>query len=296
VDADLSISDIARETGVSEGTLRMWETRHGFPVPERLPSGHRRYSADDVLRVRQVARDRDAGLSMRAAIERARELASEPEVSIFAGVRRRRPDLQPYLMPKRTLIGLSHAIEDECAARAERPVLFATFQRERFWRHASKRWGELARTAHSAVVFADFEAASVPGDVHRPVELPIERSDPLGREWSLVCDAPDYSAFLAGWERPGQDDVPDADRRFETIWSVEPALVREAARIAGGFVERIRPDLLDRFVDRLRDTPPASGEELRLVGALTNRMVAYVGEAEASRMPPPHDLPGAGGA
>jgi DICT domain-containing protein len=284
----LTIREIARETGVPEGTLRMWETRYGFPEPERLPSGHRRYTDDDILQVRQVARDREAGLSMKAAIDRARERGSEPELSIFAGLRRRRPDLQPYLLPKRTLVGLSHAIEDECAARAERAVLFASFQRERFWEHARARWRELARTAHSAIVFADFAKARVPDDPLEPIELPIERGDPFGREWSLVCDATDYGAFLAAWERPGQDGVPDFDRRFETIWSVEPALVREAARIASGFVQRIEPGLVNRFVDRLRATPPPSGEELRLVGALTNRMVAYVGAGDESRLPDPH--------
>jgi DICT domain-containing protein len=284
----LTIREVARETGVSEGTLRMWETRYGFPEPERLPSGHRRYSDDDIVQVRQVARDRGAGLSMKAAIDRARELASEPEVSIYAGLRRRRPDLQPYLLPKRTLVGLSHAIEDECAARAERPVLFGSFQRERFWQHSKSRWRGLARTAHSSVVFADFQAAHVPDDRLEPVELPIDRSDPFGREWSIICDATDYAAFLAGWERPGQDDVPDMERRFETIWSIEPGLVREASRIAAGFVQRTRPDLVDRFVDRLRETPPPSGEELRLVGALTNRMVAYVGAGENNRLPGPH--------
>ena len=283
---ELTIREVARQTGVPEGTLRMWETRYGFPVPERLPSGHRRYSGDDVQRVRQVSRDREAGLSMPAAIERARQILSEPEPSIFAGVRRRRPDLQPYLLAKRTLIGLSHAIEDECAARAERPVLFGSFQQERFYRHSEARWRDLHRTAHSAVVFADFDAVRTPDGA--PAELPIDRSDPLGREWSLICDAPQYAAFLAAWERPGQDDVPDEERRFETVWSVEPRLVREASRIAAGFVERTKPELLAPIVDRLRETPPPSGEELRLVGALTNRMIAYVGDGEVSRMPAPH--------
>jgi DICT domain-containing protein len=264
----------------------MWETRYGFPVPERLPSGHRRYSDDDVQRVRQVSRDREAGMSMPAAIERAQQIAGEPEPSIFAGVRRRRPDLQPYLLAKRTLIALSHAIEDECAARAERPVLFGSFQRERFYRDAEPRWRDLARTSTAAVVFADFaEKRTPPG---APAEIPLDRSDPLGREWSLICDAPGYAAFLAAWERPGQDDIPDRERRFETVWSVEPRLVREASRIAAGLVERIEPDLLDPIVERLRHTPPPSADELSLVGALTNRMVAYVGEGELSRLPAPH--------
>lgn len=214
---------------------------------------------------------------MKAAIDRARAMGSEPELSIFAGVRRRRPDLQPYLLPKRTLVGLSHAIEDECAARAERPVLFASFQRDRFWRHAEPRWRDLARTAHSTMVFADFHTAAIPEDRLEPVELPIDRGDPFGREWSIVCDATGYAAFLAAWERPGQEGVPDPERRFETIWSVEPALVRAAARVATGYVERSQPELTERFADRLRAPPPPSSDEVRALGSLTNRMVAYVG-------------------
>jgi DNA-binding transcriptional MerR regulator len=279
VDPIMTIREVARETGVSEGTLRMWETRYGFPVPKRLPSGHRRYSDEDVEHVRQVARDREAGLSMKAAIDRVRESSEEADASIFAGVRRRRPDIQPYVLPKDALVGLSYAIEDECAARAERPVLFATFQRVRFWRHAEPRWREFARTAHSTVVFADFERANVPDDRHEPVELPIGRNEPLGREWAVICDGADYAAFLAGWERPGQNGVPEAERRFETVWSVEPSIVREAARIAAAFVERIAPEVSDRFADRLRPMPPPSGDDLRRAGGLANRMVSYVAEA-----------------
>ena len=32
----IPIGRLVALTGVSEGTLRMWERRHGFPVPERL--------------------------------------------------------------------------------------------------------------------------------------------------------------------------------------------------------------------------------------------------------------------
>ena len=66
----LTISAVAEETDLSEAVLRSWEQRHGFPQPVRLPSGHRRYTADDVERIRQVVRDRDAGMSLEAAIAR----------------------------------------------------------------------------------------------------------------------------------------------------------------------------------------------------------------------------------
>jgi DICT domain-containing protein/predicted DNA-binding transcriptional regulator AlpA len=289
VSADLTIREVAARTGVNAATLRMWEQRFGFPEPARLESGHRRYSEEDVERVRRVARDRTAGLSIPAAIERARSAITEVEPSIYAGIRRRRPDLIPYYLPKRTLIALSHAIEDECVGRAERPVLFGSFQRPRFFRHAEARWRELSRTSASAIVFAEFdERRDPPGGPH---EIPIAHDDPLLREWGLICDAPDYSAFLAAWERPGQDGVPDHERGFETIWSVEPELVREASRVGAAIAEQAAPDLIPPIRERLADTPPPAAEEFRLVGALTNRMVAYVGQAATSRLPAPHASP-----
>lgn len=282
----LTIREMAARSGVAQGTLRMWESRYGFPVPQRLPSGHRRYSEGQVDLVRQIARDREAGLTMRAAIDRARRASAPAEDSIFAALRRRRPDLTPYTLPKSTLIALSHAIEDECAARAERPVLFGSFQRERFYRDAESRWRALSRTAEVAIVFADFAERREPDGA--PAEVPIDRSDPLGREWSLVCDAPDYAACLSAWEPPGQDDVRDRERQLETIWSVEPSVVREAARISRGIAAKSAPDLVSR-VDRLLDANPApSGDEFRLVSALTSRMVAYVGAGAASSLPVPH--------
>ena len=57
----LTIGQFVERTGVPEGTLRMWERRYGFPSPERLPSGHRRYGEDEVALVRRVASERIGG-------------------------------------------------------------------------------------------------------------------------------------------------------------------------------------------------------------------------------------------
>src|SRR5215467_1980796 len=54
-DARLSIGAVARATGLSPDTLRIWQKRYGFPVPERRPSGHRTYSISDVRRLRRIA-------------------------------------------------------------------------------------------------------------------------------------------------------------------------------------------------------------------------------------------------
>lgn len=51
----LSVGRVAKATGISVDTLRMWERRYGTPVPVRLPSGHRRYTEDQMRTLRRVA-------------------------------------------------------------------------------------------------------------------------------------------------------------------------------------------------------------------------------------------------
>ena len=51
----LSIGDICSETGLSPDVIRVWERRYGFPMPVRLPSGHRRYHTSDLNRLRLIA-------------------------------------------------------------------------------------------------------------------------------------------------------------------------------------------------------------------------------------------------
>ncbi len=51
----LSIGEVCMETGLTVDVIRVWERRYGFPVPLRLPSGHRRYRMADLYRLRLMA-------------------------------------------------------------------------------------------------------------------------------------------------------------------------------------------------------------------------------------------------
>jgi len=51
----LSIGALSRATGIAVETLRTWESRYGFPVPERQPSGHRVYPVSAVPHLRRIA-------------------------------------------------------------------------------------------------------------------------------------------------------------------------------------------------------------------------------------------------
>lgn len=52
--ARLSIGALSNATGIPVETLRTWESRYGFPVPERKPSGHRVYPLASVGRLRLI--------------------------------------------------------------------------------------------------------------------------------------------------------------------------------------------------------------------------------------------------
>src|SRR4051795_11287137 len=138
---DLAIKDVAERTGLAAGTIRMWEQRYGYPVPQRLPSGSRRYAPEDVETLRRVQAYRRRGLSVRAAIARAREAGGASDrPSLYAAVAAAEHGARAQVLRKRTLESLSRAIEHETLALAAAPVLVGAFQRERFYRPIETRW------------------------------------------------------------------------------------------------------------------------------------------------------------
>jgi MerR family transcriptional regulator, light-induced transcriptional regulator len=282
--AVLSISEVSRRTGIPVAGLRNWEQRYGLPRPQRSPSGQRRYTEADCDLLTEVLRRREAGLSLSAAMAQATASTGESTgddagedagQSIFAGTRRRHPTLRVHVLDKAILLAVTRAIEDECAARAQRPILVGSFQRQRFYQASTARWADLARAAQQTVVFADFER-SRPG---RVAEVAVPEDSPLRREWTLICDAPDTPACVMAWERPGQEALRDRDRTFEMVWSVDPQVVRTAARISVGLAAAVIPELPERIAGRLSGDPGPSSADLRRASGLIERTLDYVSRA-----------------
>ncbi len=271
---DLTIGDLARLTGLTPPVIRMWETRHGFPVPHRLASGHRRYAESDVDLIRGVLRRRDAGIRLDVAIAEAAQSRPPETPSVFAELRRRHPHLATHRLRKSTLLALSWAIEDECCARAQRAVIFGGFQQEQYYRRAVPRWNELARVARSTMAMAAFD--SEPDESERSIRVHLGPDEPMRREWAVICDAPDLPAVLTAWELPGQSTVPDRQRLFEAMWTIEPRAVRDAARVCAQValdagVAEARPLLYE-----LADDPAAGLTDPAATTTLFNRVVAYI--------------------
>jgi len=230
-----------------------------------------------VAAVLSVLERRREGLSLAAAVRRA----TVPQVesgSVFAELRRRHPTLAPQVLSRRTLVAMSHAIEDECCARAARPLLFGGFQRESFLEPSLARWRDLARTARRTVVFADF-ADPAPEGPERFVEVGLPADAPLRREWLLVCDAEDLPACLCAVEQAGQDPAPPASRVFETVWSVDPEVVRDASEVAAALADLHRPGWRSSTGGPSGAPAATASADLHRASLLFDRMVHYLDAA-----------------
>jgi DICT domain-containing protein len=274
----LAIKDIAERTGIAAATIRMWEQRYGFPEPARTASGYRVYTDDDVDVLRRVAALRDGGLSVPAALERARAAGGASDrPSIYGAIASAEDVISSRRLRKSTLLAISRAIEDETLARAAAPVVVGAFQSVKNFHAVEHRYGRIAGNADACVVFADFGAVRErPG---RPTEIPIAEGDALGNEWAVVVDAPGYAACLLAWELPeSQRDthLPDRERRFEALWTLDPRVVRRAAVASAALARRGDPEVGDRLSRLLEDRPLAYETPVPALTALTNRIVGYL--------------------
>ncbi len=276
--SEYTAAELADLTGVAPGTLRVWESRYAFPTPLRVDNNRKRYDRRHVDQVLAVVEYRRRGLSLSAAVQRAQNQPRTTPRSLFAALRSARPDLPVRVLSKRLLIALSNAIEDEHAARDTGGLLLGSFQHERHYRASQRRWRDLARTAELTIVLADFDTLA--RDPAGPIEVPIERSHPLEREWTVVLYSPSACACLAAWEVPEPQPMPDLDRRFEMLWSCDPDAVHSAVTAAAGVLESTAPDVAAALAPLLQ-RPIAAQQDMRFNDDVTSRAFAYLAAAAA---------------
>jgi DICT domain-containing protein len=208
-----------------------------------------------------------------ASIRAAEDSVARPATSFFASLCSGGFGLRPHVLGKPALRAVTMAIEDECLAQGRRPLLFGAFQRARFYHQSEERWRELSRTAERTVVFADFAASSATGD--RPTEVALAADSPIRREWVLVCDSPGFSACVAGWELPAPASTDDQDRRFETVWTLDPPAVRSATRVGIATIAQSDRELSDELTASLPDVAGGASPDLVRATSLFGRIVDY---------------------
>lgn len=225
---DLSIGALAERTGTTPNVLRTWENRFGFPLGRRTETGHRRFSEDDVRQVMEVLEAKERGVPLHLAVSNVVQRSRQEQAdSVHATLVRDFPELRPVRLSRSTLIAASHAIEDECLARADRSLVLGTFQDGHQYAASRKRWEELARTAVWSAVLADFDSGTATDPHARPARCQLAPDSPLRREWTVVSVSATFAAVLTAWEVPGSATEPV----YESVITTrrQPALV--AARV-----------------------------------------------------------------
>lgn len=69
-----TVNEVEERTEVPAGTLRQWERRYGFPMPERSESGYRLYSEDDIRSIEAMKRHIADGIPASRAAQLVAEL------------------------------------------------------------------------------------------------------------------------------------------------------------------------------------------------------------------------------
>ncbi|HYI75668.1 MAG TPA: DICT sensory domain-containing protein [Gaiellaceae bacterium] len=112
---------------------------------------------------------------------------------------------------RRGMATVSHALEDEVAARAEAGVLVGLFQERRYYEASAERWEKLARQAAACVVLADFAEPSAADE--RPARVPLRARSQLAQEWGIVHVAEGSSVLLVGGRGSTASRANGASRR-----------------------------------------------------------------------------------
>ncbi|SCG44866.1 DICT sensory domain-containing protein [Micromonospora halophytica] len=183
---------------------------------------------------------------------------------------------------KRSLVTVSHAIEEAALATAEDGplVVIALFQRMPYFTRELARYRRIAAGAAVTVV-------GLVGET--PPELPagaygvaLDDVEELAREWSVVALTPRFGATLVARDRREVEAAVtlEAGRLFDGRWGFRrDEALHEVVRLRDRLADRLPATALatvDQVLDRVRHLPATPGESraeagLRLMAARAER-------------------------
>ncbi|MEM1171721.1 MAG: DICT sensory domain-containing protein [Cyanobacteria bacterium P01_H01_bin.35] len=163
------------------------------------------------------------------------------------------PQLRPQIYFKSSLTALSHAMEEQVLAGSDRPLVIATFQKERFYRQEAHRYRRIANLTSQVYVLAapetEFKNSS---EYHETVAF--NPGDALSREWNLLVLCQEYSSCLICNECDNSGLVyetskfsgMDQARRFEGIWTFDRQVCVQSAALLLHRILKYRPELKEK--------------------------------------------------
>lgn len=186
-------------------------------------------------------------------------------------------------LTKKTLVTISHALEEAALAAAEDGplVVFALFQRLPYFERERQVYERIAARAAATVV--GLVAAQTPVMPAGTFPVLLDEKEDLAREWTVVVLTPRFGAVLVAQDleefQAGAATL-ESGRLFDGRSSFRrDEALHEALRLRTRLADRLSPAALsavDAVVERVRDLPATPGESradaaLRLLAAQAER-------------------------
>lgn len=159
-----------------------------------------------------------------------------PDLLLRHGSRNAGPQLSPYTLavascvPKRAtkdfLVEISKSLEARARASGPATIFVAAVQsKDNLTPSTLRRFRELTDTASMVVMLAsDLDKSPIPG----ARSAPLDTSDPVRNEWTIVVLGPDWSSLLTAQDLG--DNGPDFERRFDFVLTHDRTMAVDAAR------------------------------------------------------------------
>ena len=182
-------------------------------------------------------------------------------ISVLAELLQALPQLRAQIYFKSSMTALSHAMEDLVLAGSDdEPLVIASFQQERFYRHEAHRYRRIADRSSQVYVLSSPETEFKNSSEHHET-VAFAPEDTLSKEWHLVVLGQHYSTCLICEEKfapiDHQDDrdplLIDQARRFEGVWTFDREVSCKAAELLLDKIIKYRPELAEK-IDRARTT------------------------------------------
>lgn len=202
--------------------------------------------------------------------------------SILDALLRAMPQVRPQIYFKSSLTALSHAMEDQVLASDDRPLVIASFQRERFYKQEAHRYLRIADRSDQVYVLAAPETDFANRSEHYET-IAFEPEDALSQEWHLIVVGQKYASCLICKERDGSEMRPpvlhvDQARRFEGIWTFDRAIAHQAAELLLQRIALYRPELeakIHSILLQIQNTPLSSLNSVD-PAPFADRLVTYL--------------------
>lgn len=190
---------------------------------------------------------------------------------------------------KNTLVSLCHALEDHILDSDDQPLVIAAFQQGKWYLQEANRYADIAQCSQAIAIMVAGDSGFREHPTSQLVNIDLvtlAADDPVRQEWHLIILSPKYTAMVICQELSDSDygdgGVPKSDlqRKFYGLWTFEPDLVKETAKLSIDHIEKYNPELANKLIAK-QQTIPTTIFSPQDFGVVVSRVVDYLQRGQA---------------